>query len=95
MSDTSVSIELVKKLAKSARLYLTEDEAEKYAQQLAVILDAFKELDKVDTEVVAPSYHPIEMEDSLREDVPEKWDWDPLSNVSDKEDRSIRGPKIK
>ncbi len=60
-----------------------------------MILDAFKELDQVDTEGVEPSYHPIELEDALREDEPEKWEWDPLANVVDAEDRSIRGPRIK
>ena len=95
MAETAVTRELVERLAKSARLNLTPEEAGRYAQQLSVILDAFKELDQVDTEGVEPSYHPIELEDALREDEPEKWEWDPLANVVDAEGRSIRGPRIK
>ena len=95
MVDITVTKELVESLAKSARLTLTPEETTKYTQQLSVILDAFKELDKVDTEGVEPSYHPIELEDTLREDEPKKWKWDPLANVVDKEGRNIRGPKIK
>jgi len=95
LADIAVTRDLVGRLAKAARLKLTPEETGRYAQQLSVILDAFKELDQVDTEGVEPSYHPIELEDALREDEPEKWEWDPLANVADAEGRSIRGPKIK
>ena len=95
MAEIVVTRDLVEQLAKAARLNLTPEETGKYAQQLSVILDAFKELDQVDTEGVEPSYHPIELEGALREDEPEKWEWNPLANVADSEGRSIRGPKIK
>ncbi len=61
MAKIAVTRELVLGLAKAARLNLSEEETEKYAQQLTVILDAFKELDEVSTEGVEPSYHPIEI----------------------------------
>jgi aspartyl-tRNA(Asn)/glutamyl-tRNA(Gln) amidotransferase subunit C len=95
MAEIAITRDLVESLAKAARLTLTPEETSKYTQQLSVILEAFKELDQVDTEGVEPSYHPIELEDALREDDPEKWEWDPLANVVDKEGRNIRGPKIK
>ena len=95
MAEIAVTRELVESLAKAARLTLSPEETSKYTQQLSVILEAFKELDQVDTEGVEPSYHPIELEDALREDKPTKWEWDPLANVVDKEGRNIRGPKIK
>ena len=95
MAETAVTRELVERLAKAARLNLTLEETGRYTQQLSVILDAFKELDQVDTDGVEPSYHPIELEDALREDEPEKWEWNPLANVADAEGRSIRGPRIK
>ena len=95
MAKVAVSRDLVLELAKAARLELSEDETDRYTQQLNVILDAFKELDEVSTEGVEPSYHPIEIEDKLREDLSEKWEWDPLANVVDKEGKYIRGPKIK
>ena len=89
MAEITVTRELVEGLAKAARLALTPEETTKYTQQLSVILEAFKELDQVDTEGVEPSYHPIELEDALRDDEPIKWEWDPLANVVDKEERSI------
>jgi aspartyl-tRNA(Asn)/glutamyl-tRNA(Gln) amidotransferase subunit C len=94
MTEIDVTRKLVLELAEAARLNLSDEETTKYTQQLSVILDAFKELDAVSTEGVEPSYHPIEIADSLREDVVEKWDWDPLANVKDKEGRYIRGPRI-
>lgn len=95
MVEIAVTRDLVIELAKAARLKLTEEETTKYTQQLSVILEAFNELDKVDTKGVDPSYHPIELGDALREDIPYKWEWDSLDNVVDKEGRSIRGPRIK
>jgi aspartyl-tRNA(Asn)/glutamyl-tRNA(Gln) amidotransferase subunit C len=95
LAKIAVSRNLVLELAKAARLELTVEETDRYTQQLNVILDAFRELDEVSTEGVEPSYHPIEIEDKLREDVPEKWEWDPLANVVDREGKYIRGPKIK
>jgi len=95
LAETAVTRELVERLAKAARLSFTPEETGRYAQQLSMILDAFKELDQVDTDGVEPSYHPIELEDALREDEPEKWEWNPLANVADAEGRSIRGPRIK
>lgn len=95
MAEIAVTRELVQELAKAARLILSEEETDKYTQQLSVILDAFKELDEVSTDGVEPSYHPIEIKDSLRGDKPEKWKWDPLANVKDHEGKYIRGPRIK
>ena len=95
MTEIVLTRKLVLELAKAARLTLSDMETEKYTQQLSVILDAFRELDEVNTEGVEPSYHPIKMSDSLREDKPKEWQWDPLANVKDKEDEYIRGPKIK
>ena len=95
MSDEwTIDINLVKRLAKSARLNLTDEEIARYTQQLKVILDAFKTLDKVDTENVKPSFHPVEIRNVLREDQTEEWDWDPLGNSVHKEDKRFRGPKV-
>lgn len=95
MAKIAVSRDLVLDLAKAARLELSEEETDRYTQQLNVILDAFRELDEVPTDGVEPSYHPIMIADKLREDVPEEWEWDPLANVEDAEGKYIRGPKIK
>ena len=95
MVKISISKELVLELAKASRLELSKEEIDKYTHQLNVILEAFKELDEVSTVGIDPSYHPIEISDRLRDDIPIKWHWDPLTNVEDKEGKYIRGPKIR
>jgi len=44
--------EEVKKIAKLARLELTDEEVEKYSAQISAILDYVSQLDEVDTENV-------------------------------------------
>jgi len=85
---------LVERIAKVARLELTEDEIEKFTKQLKVILEAFRELDDVDTEGVEPSFHPQELSNVLREDEATHWSWDPLENTEHSEGRYFKGPRI-
>ncbi len=58
----------IEKVAKTARLNLTEAEAKKYAKDLGEILDAFKTLDKASTKGVKPTFQPVEVKNVLRED---------------------------
>jgi aspartyl-tRNA(Asn)/glutamyl-tRNA(Gln) amidotransferase subunit C len=85
---------MVHRVAEAARLSLTDEELERYEKQLRVILEAFRELDEVDTEGVEPSFHPIELEDVLRDDEVSVWSWDPLANSEHREDGYFRGPRI-
>lgn len=95
MTSKALDKALVAKLAEIARLELSEEEKERYSEQLKVIIEAFRELDEVDTSNVEPSFHPLEIADVMRDDVVEEWDWDPLSNSKHKEGRYLRGPKIR
>ncbi len=95
MSDQwTIDRGLVERIAKVARLELTEDEIEKFTEQLKVILEAFRELDDVDTEGVEPSLHPQELSNVLREDEATPWSWDPLENTEYREGRYFKGPRI-
>lgn len=85
--------ELVKRVAKNAKLELTEEEIEKFTKQLESILSAFKSIDEVDTKNVEPSFHPQEIENVWREDKPHKWEWAPLANTKHKEGKYFKGPK--
>lgn len=86
--------ELVKRVANNARLKLSEDEIEKFTKQLSDILSAFKEIDKVDTSKVKPSFHPQEIKNVFREDKSKEWKWQPLANTKHKEGKYFKGPKI-
>ena len=90
----SIDRELVERIAKVARLELTEAEIEKFTGQLKVILESFKELDEVDTEGVEPSFHPQEVANVLREDVVTPWDRDPFENTEHREGKHFKGPRI-
>ena len=46
-----LSIQQVEHLAKLAKIYLAEDEKEKYVQELSAILDYVKKLQEVKTEI--------------------------------------------
>ncbi len=94
MSDAEIDRGMVRRVAEAARLNLTPEEIERYERQLKVILEAFRELDEVDTQGVEPSYHPIMLEDVLRDDEARRWSWDPLANSEHREDGYFRGPRI-
>ena len=86
--------ELLEHIAEVSRLKLTDEELERFTEQLKVIIDAFREIDEVDTEGVEPSFHPSELKDVLREDEAKPWGWDPLGNSGHKERKQFKGPRI-
>ncbi len=85
---------LVKHIAKIARINLTEKEIEKFSKQLKNILQAFKEIDEVNTSGIEPSFHPQELKNVWREDKAKSWKWEPLDNTKHKEKKYFKGPKI-
>lgn len=58
----------VEHVAKLARLALSEEEKQLYAEQLARIIDYFDELRAVDTTGVEPLAHTLSIVNVLRED---------------------------
>lgn len=87
----------VKKVAQVARLDLTDQEIKKFSVDLNNILDAFKEIEKVKTDSVEPTFQPIPVKDVLREDIVESSfsQETALSNVKiNKEEGHFKGPKV-
>lgn len=86
--------EIVKRVAKTAHLQLTDEELETYSKDLGEILDYFEVLDN------APDFDgsgvtPVEVADVLREDVPEsKFDSGELLRDMKVYDGYIRGPRL-
>ncbi len=58
----------VKKVAKLANLPLSNEEKEKYADQLSNILDYIEQLNKVDTSNVEPTFNVTGQANVMRED---------------------------
>ncbi len=83
-------------VSKLARLNLNQEELENFSKQLEDVLAVFEKISGVETENVDPAFHAVDLEESLREDEPESWNWDPLANTKSelKEDGYIKSPRI-
>lgn len=60
--------DLTRKVAKLARLELTEEEIGEFTEQLQKILDHIESLKEIDVSGVEPLMHPLELETPLRDD---------------------------
>lgn len=64
-----ISPEEVAKVAKLARLSLTDSELDRFTHQLSDILDHAAELSELDLDGIEPLAHPIPLENVMRDDV--------------------------
>ena len=87
---------LIEHVADISRLKLTEQEIKEFLPQLKEILNAFQELQKVDTKNIGPSYHPVELKNSMRDDFPRQSlsNKEALKNSAHTKDGYFKGPKI-
>jgi len=67
-SVEKITLQQVHHVAKLARLEITDDEAERYQQDLNAILDHVEQLGELDTENVRPMSHVLKMKNVWRED---------------------------
>lgn len=89
-----ITPDIVRQVAKIARLELTETEVKKFAKDLNDILSAFNDLDKARTDA-KPSFQPLEIKDVLRDDTLEKSlaQDEALANTKHKENGFFKGPR--
>jgi aspartyl-tRNA(Asn)/glutamyl-tRNA(Gln) amidotransferase subunit C len=57
-------------VARLSRLALTDEELERFTDQLAAVLDHAKDVSALDTAGVEPTAHPLPLRNVLRDDVP-------------------------
>ncbi len=90
-----VNRQLIEKVAKNARLKLTEQEIKEFLPQLKEILTYFSEIEKAPVGNLPPSFHPIEVKNVTREDIPKKGltQQEALQNTKHKQDGYFKGPK--
>ncbi|MBP3039623.1 Asp-tRNA(Asn)/Glu-tRNA(Gln) amidotransferase subunit GatC [Bacillaceae bacterium Marseille-Q3522] len=67
-----ISLEEVKHVANLARLAVTEEEAEKFRDQLDAIITFAEQLNEVDTGNIEPTSHVLNIKNVMREDKAEK-----------------------
>ena len=63
----SLSREQVEHIARLARVGLSEEDIERFSEQLSDILDYFERLRQVDTEGVHPTAHTLPLHNVMRE----------------------------
>ncbi len=87
--------QLIEKVAKNARLKLTESEIKEFLPQLKEILEYFSEIEKAPTGNLQPTFHPIEIKNITREDIIKKCltQQEALQNTKHKQDGYFKGPK--
>lgn len=92
----NISKEEVKHVAHLARLAITEEEAEMFADQLAAITKFADELNELDTTNVAPTTHVLPLVNVLREDksVPGLEREKMMKNVKEEEAGQVKVPTI-
>jgi aspartyl-tRNA(Asn)/glutamyl-tRNA(Gln) amidotransferase subunit C len=64
-----ITPEVVAKVAKLARLSLSDDELQRATHQLSDMLDHFADIDALDLDDVEPMTHPTPIANVMREDV--------------------------
>lgn len=98
MVQIEVNKDLIKKVAKNARLNLTDEELEKFVPQIKeIILDSFNKLDEFDATGTNPSFQPVKISNKFRKDEVRKGitQEEALMNVIEKlkEEGYFKGPK--
>ncbi len=90
-----VNKELILKVAKNARLELSEEEIKQFLIDFKEILNTFSKLNEVNASNVKPSFQPSETRNSTREDNQKKCadTEELLKNSKHKRDNYFLGPK--
>ncbi|MED3662484.1 Asp-tRNA(Asn)/Glu-tRNA(Gln) amidotransferase subunit GatC [Ureibacillus sp. FSL K6-8385] len=93
---TKLTKEEVKHVAHLARLALTDEEVEKFTEQLGAITEYVQTLNELDTTNVEPTSHVLPIVNVMREDVAEKGlDLEKvLLNVKEHENGLVKVPPI-
>ena len=87
-----ISNEEVRHIAQLARLGVTDDDVERFSNQLSNILEAFEVLQHIDTSDVEPTSHSVAVSNVLRDDVvtPSLPPSEVLQNAPNEEDGCFR-----
>lgn len=72
--DKKLSVEAVQRIAKLARIELSEEEKEKYAKELSAVLGYIEQLSEVDTESIPVTDQVTGLVNIVRDDVVEACD---------------------
>lgn len=93
---TKITIDEVKHVANLARLAITEEEAQKFANQLDKIIGFAEQLNELDTDNIEPTSHVLDIKNVMREDIAQAGlpVEEVLKNAPEHENGQIRVPSI-
>ena len=96
MPKQKIDAELLARVAKNARISLTESESRKFLKEMQEILNAFSKIDEVNVEKTKPSFQPVELKNVMRDDSARKCltQEEALSNTKHKEKGYFKGPRV-
>ena len=94
--EQKIDRELLLRVARNARVSLSEKEIETILPQFLEMLEAFKKIAEVDVKNEKLAFHPVEMQNAFREDVVEESlpQEEALSNSKHKKNGYFKGPKV-
>ena len=83
-------------IAELAKLELSDEECSRFTHDLEQVLSYVAQLEQWDTRDVPPMYHPLEMYDALRDDIPRQSlsNKAALANAPQEVDGQFRVPKV-
>jgi aspartyl-tRNA(Asn)/glutamyl-tRNA(Gln) amidotransferase subunit C len=90
----AITREEVLHVARLARLELSEEDVERFREQLSAILDAVSKVSELDLSDVPPTAHPLEIANAWAEDEPREClpVGDAFANAPDRENDLFRTP---
>ena len=91
-----ISVKDVEYVARLSRLDLTEEEKEYFASQLGAILDYIEQLNRLDTNGVPPTSHPVRLSNVFRKDeaLPSIDPEEVFKNAPDRHGNTFKVPRI-
>lgn len=92
----NISKDQVKHVAHLARLAISDEEAERFTNQLSSIIKYAEQLNELDTTNVEPTTHVLDLKNVLRKDEPKQWitQEEALKNAPDRKGDYFRVPSI-
>jgi aspartyl-tRNA(Asn)/glutamyl-tRNA(Gln) amidotransferase subunit C len=89
-----ITADEVRRVARLARLELTEDEVARFQEQLSAILEAVSKVSELDLTDVPPTAHPLDIQNAWAEDTPAPClsKEDVFRNAPDREDDLFKVP---
>ncbi|MED3574060.1 Asp-tRNA(Asn)/Glu-tRNA(Gln) amidotransferase subunit GatC [Cytobacillus praedii] len=91
-----ISPDQVKHVANLARLAITEEETEKFTNQLDAIISFAEQLNEINTDGVEPTSHVLDLKNVMREDIPQEGlpQSEVLKNAPEHQDGQVKVPSI-